>query len=64
MTRKSPLMTRIREMNEGDVLTVRVEDYPTSTVRNYSTQISFILRRKYTVSLDRLRRVSTITRIS
>lgn len=57
-------MTRIREMNEGDVLTVRVEDYPTSTVRNYSTQISFILRRKYTVSLDRLRRVSTITRIS
>lgn len=64
MTNETPLLTRVREMNVGDKITVPIEAYGHNTVRRYACDWGLYLGRKYSTHVDRINRTYTITRLS
>lgn len=60
----TPLLTRVREMNVGDSITVGIDDYGHNTVRRYACDWGLYLDRKYSTHVDRAARTYTITRLS
>lgn len=58
------LRARMCNLKKGEVLVLKAEDYPSSTIRNYASEIGFRFRRKITVSIDRENYTLTVKRLS
>lgn len=58
------LRSRMAAMKKGEVLVLKAEDYPSSTIRNYASDIGFRFRRKITVSIDREAHTFNVKRLS
>lgn len=64
MTTNAPLLTRLREMNIGDRVTVSIDEYGYNTVRRYACDLGTYLDRRYSTHVDRTDRTYTVTRLS
>ena len=62
-TNKS-LRARMCNLKKGEALVLKAEDHPSSTVRNYASEIGFRFRRKLSVSMDRENYTLTVKRLS
>ena len=58
------LRARMCNLKKGEVLVLKAEDYPSSTIRNYASEIGFRFRRKLSVSMDRENYTLTVKRLS
>lgn len=58
------LRSRMAGMKKGEVLVIKAEDHPSTTIRNYASEIGFRMRRKITVSIDRDANTFTVKRLS
>ena len=62
--KKTPLMSKVKSMDVGDRISVPCEAYAYNTVRRYTSDLSFMMSRKYSTHLDRETRTFVITRQS
>lgn len=64
MATTESLLTRVREMEVGDQITVPVSAYGYNTVRRYASDCGLYMERSYSTHLDRETRTFTIIRNS
>jgi hypothetical protein len=64
MATDTPLLTRLREMNIGDKVTVSIDTYGYNTVRRYACDLGVFLDRRYSTHVNRADRTYTVTRLS
>lgn len=55
---------RIINLEEGQSISIPVEEVGYTTIRSYASDLGFIYKRRYSTHRDRVERTYTITRIA